>query len=87
MADVGAVAAQQLINCGFPIRVGERVQLVYTRCSSRLPSERVRAYALLDDLCHYDVKKYTQLLCKATETLLIHFGWDYQTLLRRHSPG
>jgi len=85
-ADIGAIASQQLISRGVVLKPGERIQLVYTHMKSKIPSERVRAYALVDGNCSYDVEKYEELLLKATESLLIHFGWDYVRLSRLKSP-
>jgi DNA polymerase elongation subunit (family B) len=79
-ADIGAIASQQLISRGVVLKPGERVQLVYTHMKSEIPAERVRAFALLDGNCSYDVEKYVELLLKATESILIHFGWDYERL-------
>ena len=79
-ADIGAIASQQLISRGVVLKPGERVQFVYTHMKSEIPTERVRAFALLDGNCSYDVEKYAELLVKATESILIHFGWDYERL-------
>jgi DNA polymerase-2 len=75
-ASIEAVASQQLASRGLTLQPGERIQLVYLNARSRVASEKVRAYTLLDSGCSYDVEKYTELLAKAAESLLIHFGWD-----------
>ncbi len=75
-ASIEAIASQQLCSRGMGLQPGERVQLVYLNARARVPGEKVRAYTLLDGACCYDVEKYTELLCKAAESLLIHFGWD-----------
>jgi DNA polymerase II len=87
-ASAEAIASQQLLGRGARLQPGERVQLVYLAAHSRIPSEKVRAYTLLDGACCYDVEKYTELLCKAAESLLIHFGWDNARLQEfvRSSP-
>ncbi len=85
-ADIGAIAGQQLLSRGVQLKPGERIQLVYTHAKSRIPSEKVRAYALLDGNCSYDVEKYSELLYKAAESILIHFGWDYERLMRIKGP-
>jgi DNA polymerase elongation subunit (family B) len=79
-ASLEAIASQQLYSRGIPLRPGERIQVVYLNSRSKVPSERVRAYTLLDGTCSYDVAKYSELLYKATESLLIHFGWNAQRL-------
>lgn len=79
-ATMEAIASQQLYSRGFELQPGESLQLVYLNARSRVPSERVRAYALLDGACSYDVEKYSDLLYKAAESLLIHLGWDARRL-------
>jgi DNA polymerase II len=79
-ANVTAVASQQLLSRGVKLNPGERIQFVYTNVKSKVSTEKVRAYSLLDENCLYDVEKYAELLCSATESILIHFGWDYHKL-------
>jgi DNA polymerase-2 len=79
-ANVTAIASQQLLSRGVKLNPGERIQFVYTNMKSKVSAERVRAYSLLDESCLYDVEKYAELLCDATEPILIHFGWDYHKL-------
>jgi hypothetical protein len=43
---------------------------------SKDKDERVRAFPLVSPDDTYDVKKYLELLLKATEELLIHLGYD-----------
>ncbi|HVN77564.1 MAG TPA: DNA polymerase domain-containing protein, partial [Terriglobia bacterium] len=79
-ANISAIASQQLLSQGIQLAPGERVQLVYLNSQARIPTERVRAYSLLDGSCSYDVSKYSELLLKATEALLFHFGWTVEKL-------
>ncbi len=81
-ADVSAIASQQLLGQGIQLAPGERIQLVYLNARSRIPAEKVRAYSLLDGNCSYDVNKYSELLLKATEALLFHFGWTVDRIGR-----
>lgn len=76
-----ALAAQQLEDVGIPPHPGEKVRYLIKDELSKDKSERVRAFPLIrpEDTC--DVKKYRQMLAKATEELLIHFGYDTQQLL------
>ncbi|MCX8118000.1 MAG: hypothetical protein N3G78_08730 [Desulfobacterota bacterium] len=76
-----ALAAQQLEDTGLSIHPGEKVRYVIKEALSKDKSERVRPYPLAgpDDL--YDVKKYQEMLAKATEELLVHFGYDAKGLL------
>jgi hypothetical protein len=47
---------------------------------SKNKAERVRAFPLVGPDDTYDVKKYLDLLVKATEEILIHFGYDMKRL-------
>ncbi len=47
---------------------------------SKAKDERVRAFPLVSPDDTYDVKKYLELLLKATEELLIHLGYDAKHL-------
>jgi hypothetical protein len=47
---------------------------------SKDKSERVRSFPLVGPDDTYDVKKYQEMLVKATEELLIHFGYDSKYL-------
>ncbi|NWG05024.1 MAG: hypothetical protein HXY44_19415 [Syntrophaceae bacterium] len=76
-----ALAAQQLEDVGIEIHPGEKVRYVIKDAESKEKAERVRPFPLVgpDDI--YDVKKYTELLVKATEEILIHFGYNVKRLL------
>jgi hypothetical protein len=43
---------------------------------SKDKSERVRPFPLVGPDDTYDVKKYQEMLLKATEEILIHLGYD-----------
>jgi len=75
-----ALAAQQLEDTGIPIHPGEKVRYVIKDAQSRDKAERVRPFPLVGPDDTYDVKKYQELLVKATEELLIHFGYDVKRL-------
>ena len=47
---------------------------------SKDKAERVRPFPLVGPDDTYDVKKYLEMLVKATEELLIHFGYDVKGL-------
>jgi DNA polymerase-2 len=75
-----ALAAQQLEDAGIPIHPGEKVKYVIKDALSKDKTERVRPFPIVgpDDTC--DVKKYLEMLVKATEEVLIHFGYDTEYL-------
>jgi DNA polymerase-2 len=75
-----ALAAQQLEDFGIPIHPGEKVRYMIKDALSRDKDERVRAFPLVSPDDTYDVKKYLELLLKATEELLIHLGYDAKYL-------
>ena len=75
-----ALAAQQLEDFGIPIHPGEKVRYVIKDALSKNKDDRVRPFPLVGPDDSYDVKKYLELLIKATEELLIHVGYDTKRL-------
>jgi DNA polymerase elongation subunit (family B) len=75
-----ALAAQQLEDFGIPIHPGERVRYMIKDAEAKDKAERVRSFPLVGPDDTYDVKKYLELLLKATEELLIHLGYDAKHL-------
>jgi len=75
-----ALAAQQLEDVGIKIHPGEKVRYVIKDAQSRDKSERVKPFPLVGPDDTYDVKKYLQMLVKATEEILIHLGYDAKRL-------
>jgi DNA polymerase elongation subunit (family B) len=75
-----ALAAQQLEDFGIPIHPGEKVRYVIKDALSKDKDDRVRPFPLVSPDDSYDVKKYLELLLKATEELLIHLGYDAKHL-------
>jgi DNA polymerase-2 len=75
-----ALAAQQLEDFGIPIHPGEKVRYVIKDALSKDRAERVRPFPLVGPDDTYDVKKYLEMLAKATEEILIHFGYDVKRL-------
>ena len=75
-----ALAAQQLEDFGIPIHPGEKVRYVIKDAEAKDKAERVRSFPLVGPDDTYDVKKYLELLLKATEELLIHLGYDAKRL-------
>jgi len=75
-----ALAAQQLEDSGIPIHPGEKVRYVIKDALSKNKDDRVRPFPLVSPDDSYDVKKYQELLLKATEELLIHLGYNTKRL-------
>jgi DNA polymerase-2 len=75
-----ALAAQQLEDAGIEIHPGEKVRYVIKDAESKDKAERVRPFPLVGPDDTYDVKKYLEMLVKATEEILIHFGYDAKRL-------
>jgi DNA polymerase elongation subunit (family B) len=81
-----ALAAQQLEDFGIPIHPGEKVRYVIKDALSKDKAERVRPFPLVGPDDTYDVKKYLEMLVKATEEILIHFGYDVKRLEKVIDP-
>jgi DNA polymerase elongation subunit (family B) len=75
-----ALAAQQLEDVGIEIHPGEKVRYVIKDAESKDKAERVKPFPLVRPDDTYDVKKYLEMLVKATEEILIHFGYDMKRL-------
>jgi DNA polymerase-2 len=75
-----ALAAQQLEDFGIPIHPGEKVRYVIKDAGSKDKAGRVRPFPLVGPDDTYDVKKYLEMLVKATEEILIHIGYDAKRL-------
>jgi DNA polymerase-2 len=81
-----ALAAQQLEDFGIPIHPGEKVRYVIKDALSKDKGERVRPFPFVGPDDTYDVKKYLEMLVKATEEILIHFGYDVKRLAKVIDP-
>jgi len=75
-----ALAAQELEDLGIPIHPGEKVKYVIKNAESKDKAERVKPFPLVGPDDTYDVKKYLEMLVKATEEILIHVGYDKKRL-------
>ncbi len=75
-----ALAAQQLDDAGIPIHPGEKVRYVIKDALSKDKNERVKSFPLVGPNDTWDVKKYQEMLRKATEELLIHLGHNAKRL-------
>jgi DNA polymerase-2 len=81
-----ALAAQQLEDVGIEIHPGEKIRYVIKDALSKDKSERVKPFPLVGPDDTYDVKKYLEMLVKATEEILIHVGYDVKCLRRIVGP-
>jgi DNA polymerase-2 len=75
-----ALATQQLEDSGVPIHPGEKVRYVIKNALSKDKAARVRPFPLVGPDDTYDVEKYLEMLIRATEEVLIHFGYDAKRL-------
>ncbi len=75
-----ALAAQQLEDAGVEIHPGEKVRYVIKDAQSKDKADRVRPFPLVGPDDTYDVKKYVEMLVKATEEILIHLGYNAKRL-------
>jgi len=80
MDSLTALAAQELEDVGIPIHPGEKVRYVIKDAESKDKAERVRPFPLVGPDDTYDVKKYLEMLVKATEEILIHLGYNAKRL-------
>ena len=74
-----AVAAHQLAQAGVALHPGEAIEYIITNAAAKIPGERAVAYARLPPDWSYDVARYTQMLRRATETLLAPFRITFET--------
>jgi len=75
-----ALAAQQLEDVGIEIHPGEKVRYVIQDAQSKDKAGRVKPFPLVGPDDTYDVKKYLEMLVKATEEVLIHVGYKAKRL-------
>ena len=75
-----AIAAELAIRYGQDLQPGQPVSYVHTKARARHPLRRV-ALPHTSSAANYDVEKYTELLLRATDTLLTPLGWNYEQLM------
>jgi DNA polymerase-2 len=75
-----ALASQELEDFGIPIHPGEKVRYMIKDALSKDKGKRVRPFPLVGPDDTYDVKKYLEILVKATEEVLIHLGYNAKRL-------
>jgi DNA polymerase elongation subunit (family B) len=79
-----AIAAELAVRYGQDIQPGQPIKYVHTDSKSRHPLRRV-ALPNTAAAAHYDKDKYTELLLRATDTLLTPLGWNYERLASHFS--
>ncbi len=79
-----AIAAELAIRYGQDLQPGQPVTYVHIDAKARHPLRRV-ALPHTAAAAHYDKTKYTELLLRATDTLLTLLGWHYDRLAQHFS--
>ncbi len=85
-ASITAIVSQELAARGVSLSPGERIHCIITDADAKLPGDRAKSLAHLDGTTTYDREKYAEFLFKAAESLLIHFGWNFERLKQTFSP-
>jgi DNA polymerase elongation subunit (family B) len=78
--NINAIVSQTLAESGVQLSAGESVEYIITDASGKRDPQKAKPLALyaLDD--GYDVKKYSELICDAAETVLGPFGYSAERL-------
>ena len=71
---LNAIVAKELAGRGVTLNPGESVRYVITEYQADVPSDRARAWEFIDGSWGYDVARYTELLMRAVELVLVPFG-------------
>lgn len=71
---LNAIVAKELAGRGVTLNPGESVRYVITEYQADVPSDRARAWEFIDGSWGYDVARYTELLMRAVESVLVPFG-------------
>jgi hypothetical protein len=71
---LSATVAGELAERGVTLNPGESVRYVITEYQADVPSDRARAWEFIDGSWGYDVARYTELLMRAVESVLVPFG-------------
>jgi DNA polymerase elongation subunit (family B) len=72
--NLNAIVAREFARRGVQLEAGESIRYVITNYRAKEPSGRVRAMELLGDSQTYDAERYTEMLLRATETVLAPLG-------------
>jgi DNA polymerase elongation subunit (family B) len=80
------VVAKALEEAGVKLAAGEMVEYVIVDATGKKKPEKAKPLALYAFEDGYDVDKYTEMALKAVETLLLPFGYSYDTLQEIFAP-
>jgi DNA polymerase-2 len=75
---VSATVAKAIEEAGVHLAAGERIEYILVGGEK----EKARPLALYAFEDGYDIEKYTELVLKAVETILLPWGYDYEKLRR-----
>jgi DNA polymerase-2 len=83
---INAIVSQTLAESGVQLSAGESVEYIITDASGKKDPQKAKPLALyaLDD--GYDIKKYSELICDAAETVLEPFGYTAEKLTAMIDP-
>lgn len=77
---ISAVVSKLIEETGIHLSAGESIEFIIIDQSGKNKPEKAKPLALYAFEDGYDIEKYTELLLKAAETLLLPFGWDTDAL-------
>ena len=71
---LNAIVARELAGRGVKLNAGESIRYLITDYTAAVPSDRARATEFWDGSWGYDVERYTEMLLRAVETILLPLG-------------
>jgi DNA polymerase-2 len=77
---LNAIVARELAGRGVLLQPGESVHYIITDYAAKVSSDRARAFEFLDGTWGYDVKRYTELLMRAVESITLPLGMNAPAL-------
>lgn len=83
---INAIVSQTLAESGVTLSAGESVEYIITDASGKKDPQKAKPLALyaLDD--GYDIRKYSELICDAADTVLAPFGYTAERLFEMVHP-
>jgi DNA polymerase-2 len=79
---ISAIVAKMVEEMGVHLSAGESIEFIILDQSGKKRPEKAKPIALYAFEDGYDIEQYTELALRATETLLLPFGYDVQRLKR-----
>ena len=77
---LNATVARELMGRGVKLEPGESISFVITDYKAAVSSDRARSSEFIDGSWGYDAKRYTELLLRAVETILLPLGVNAKML-------